>query len=759
MSVWTHETSAFDAVGTCAYYATISTYTGIIGQGAWSPSLGLFGLVGQNCDASVAVISSPGNGIWTNRGNPWGQAKFGFGLGIDWSPTLNLFVAVGWNDDLSINVVTSPDLIVWTPRVSGCTFGDGVRWVPGAAKFWMVCNSGGGIPYTSANGIAWTAGTAATNLRLIDVAYHAGTWVGVGASTSLGAPPVATSTDGLNWTPRTSPMNGDLGVKVIWSDTLGLFVAVGRPVLGVAAMTSPDGITWTAKTGPWTDLATGLVDVGGYLAIAGPAPGPDHEIYYTSDLATYQTQVTPLDGATISPSLVYSPSLAHLIAFGQSNPAGVAVIGTTPAPPPPIRRSRFFEGFPWRFIFTDIHLDGSSGTPGGVTTTWACGLQTNRQIVKTLNEGTVITLDVWPDDKQVNIVNADGYPEIAQTKRLVYCFRREGGTPPWKIREAGIVMMPEDQGDTDVPLTHITAYDPRRLLEARPCLGTDGSPPGSAYGLQSRSFGLRGDEIITGALRYSIASPLGGFCCIDAGTANGGTGYYAGTIEATQQVSLVIQQGDSVADVWKAVMDAGNCDIVLTPIYDLRRPGYTHELNVYNLAGVDRPSSVFSWDKLNRSASNIDRLHDATPGNFSNVVQYFVGQGGPSAPLQINAASALDFGYWWATQFFPGQTIPSAEVVTVLAKQANYLSRQGKRTVVLHPTPERSPIPLNEYDLGDLVPVYATNRLRVPITSSFATDPPAAFRVEAIPITINDDGIETIEGLLLSPDWRTAQFS
>jgi hypothetical protein len=407
---------------------------------------------------------------------------------------------------------------------------------------------------------------------------------------------------------------------------------------------------------------------------------------------------------------------------------------------------RFFTGFPWRFIFTDIPIPGSGGSVGGQTTTWADSVTRNRQIVYTLDQASVITCDVDSSSNQVNLISFDGFTEVSQTKRLIYAFRREATDPlhPWVCRAAGIVMVPEDQADTDVPLTHLTAYDPWKYLEGRPVMDEDGNLPGP-YGFQY--LGLRGDQIVTEILKATIESTFGGFCFVDAGVANGGTAFYSGTIEETLQINFDVQQGTSVADAWTQVCESGFLDIVLTPIYDpVNRPGYTHELNVYNLAGSDQPTAVMGWDQMNRSLSSIDRLHDATPGNFADVVQYYVGQGGPPAPLEMNDAAIAAFGYYWSTQFFPDQTIPSAQIVTALAQQALTLSKQGQRTTTVNLTPERSPIVFLDYNLGDRVPIYASNQLR---TSSAGYQ-----RVQAIPIIITDDGIEEVQGLLCSPDWR-----
>lgn len=431
---------------------------------------------------------------------------------------------------------------------------------------------------------------------------------------------------------------------------------------------------------------------------------------------------------------------------------------------------RFFQGFEWRYLFADIPEPRTSGgSLGGVTTSWANGILTNRRIALTLDQSAVIEADVDSDNRQVNELFSDGFPRVAQQKRIVYAFRREGpytlpGSSsvqgPWRVRAAGILMSPEDQGTADLPLTHIVAYDPWKYLEARPLMITVSGDPAlpRATTIPAAAQGwLTGDAIVTGVLKNTI--DYDGFAFVDAGLAYGGTSFYGGTIETTQQIDFEISRGLSVADVWTQLCDSGNLDIVLTPIYDPdNRPGYTHELNVYALAGVSRPSAVFGWDMMSRAVTNIDRAHDGTPANFINTVQYYGGAGGAPIPVAgplVNNASIDAFLPYWSMQMFPDQAVYFSDTVLALAQQQLLMRKQGLRTMTLDPTPERSPVPLLDYTLGDRVAVWTTKRLRVATSDSFATTPAAAFRVQAIPIVINDDGIEQVTALLTSPDWRT----
>ena len=435
-----------------------------------------------------------------------------------------------------------------------------------------------------------------------------------------------------------------------------------------------------------------------------------------------------------------------------------------------------YVGLPWRFIFTDLNT---------VTTTWADGLLTNRTLTFNLDQPAQIAASVYPDDPRVNLLFTDGYPLVAQSNRLVYAFRREapapiGSTPqdPWVCRGAGILMQPEDEADTDIPLTNFTAFDPWALMAAWPVWASGGLPGPQGYNFLGPYNGTYWALTVYKAALDAIAAgqwgPTPSFVgppgtggngsFIDAGDGSrsgegdqyqdwGGTSFYQGTLEITPVIDLTLTSGNTVADTWTQLCDAGNCDIVLTPIYDpVNRPGYTHELSIYNLAGCERPNSIFSWAMLRRNLKRIDRMHDATPGGFLNLGLYFGGAGGnvPTpllGPLIPSDASIDTFGPYWSTQFQPNQTdLINPAAILQLLQQALTLGKQGKRTLTMDPIPERSPIPLLDYNIGDRAPVYAPNKLRV-TAAGFQ-------RVQTIPVQITDDGIEEIVGLVTSPDWR-----
>lgn len=421
---------------------------------------------------------------------------------------------------------------------------------------------------------------------------------------------------------------------------------------------------------------------------------------------------------------------------------------------------QFFQGFPWRYIFTDLQTQ---------PVTWASGLQRDRKLTFNLGQSTTIEGAVDSTDFRVNGLWTDGYPRICQSKRMVYAFRREGGNSPWIIRAAGIIMSMDDQGDEDSALTHFTAYDGWKLLEGRPAKDAVGALPtadGFRTGDGTGLGWIRGADVILQYLANTVLAD--GNVGIDYPN-NPASGFYGTTGASvdpfTNYIDLTIQRGQSVADVWNAVVATANCEIKLNPIYDpINRPGYTHEISIQRQLGIDRLSCVFGWDTLNRSVKKIDRMHSAVPGDFFNVVQYYASQGGPPVPLVPLVApgtSTTDFGRYWSQQFFPSlQTaisqagavgqVDGAAAVYALAQQALELSKQGKRTLTLQLTPElQVKLPLRDYDIGDRINIWTSKRLRVASSSGIN----GRQRVQSIPIEITDDGEEVVSALLTSPDY------
>jgi hypothetical protein len=196
-------------------------------------------------------------------------------------------------------------------------------------------------------------------------------------------------------------------------------------------------------------------------------------------------------------------------------------------------------------------------------------------------------------------------------------------------------------------------------------------------------------------------------------------------------------QGTMLGDAWAALTEQG-FDIYLDPVYDpANRPGIVAALKIRQTLGSQRNSAIFGWDKSPRSTVAISRLKDGT--KMVNKAIYYGSQGVAAAP-QINAGSVAKYGQYAEQKTISGQPLPEA---VVLIAQGDLQSRKnGGLTLTVDPAPERSGIPLIDYDVGDTVPVYASSQLRYPIAH--------IQRVYEIPIDIADDGRESVKRLLIS---------
>ena len=195
-------------------------------------------LSAQAGEAGVDWASQP------SPSEPWLSVTYGNGR----------FVAVGNNS----GVMTSFNGATWTQQTSASvsrwfavTYGNGV-FVAVAA------NSPGNQVMSSTDGINWTSRTtpasAANTWR--SVTYGNGRFVAVASSGSGNR--VMTSTNGENWISRTSAADSSW-YSVTYGN--GVFVAVAASGTGNQVMSSPNGIDWTGRTSAndnvWTSVTYG----------------------------------------------------------------------------------------------------------------------------------------------------------------------------------------------------------------------------------------------------------------------------------------------------------------------------------------------------------------------------------------------------------------------------------------------------------------------------------------------------------------------
>jgi hypothetical protein len=403
----------------------------------------------------------------------------------------------------------------------------------------------------------------------------------------------------------------------------------------------------------------------------------------------------------------------------------------------------------WQWVVTDL---------GGATTTYLRRIATNKAIAYALNDSAVFTCDVPSDQRDVNLRGADNNPYVAHNTRLLYGLRREGGDPPYSCRYSGVVTIVEDEGSDDEPVTHVTAHDPWMWARSLPVLDGGGNLPGQrglVYVGKTADFIAK--DLIANAYAWMVATY--GATSPWSGLPNDGHHYFididSGHYDGDYVDSITFTQGTSVGDAWTQLTKTGTCDIVLAPIYKPHdQPGVLAVLNVYAQAGAQKPGAVFGYDAFPHSALGISRLIDGT--QLENYAQYY--SGGLAVTPQVDTPSIDAHGPYWTQKSYTSPS--SSPAVELVAAAELALRKQGKWTITVDPTPERSPDPFTEYFLGDQVPLWGgvptlgvgyTTRVRFsagePDGSGGWTNP---HRVYAIPITLADDETETVTQLLLA---------
>jgi hypothetical protein len=180
---------------------------------------------------------------------------------------------------------------------------------------------------TSSDGITWTPRTTPVGpTHWMGVTYGNGLFVAVASMLTLGNR-VMTSPDGINWTLRTSAADNQ------WQSVTygnGLFVAVADTGTGNRVMTSPDGITWTIRASA-ADKYWDSVTYGNGLFVAVDAsltaPSPLNQIMTSPDGINWTIHTSPVSSNKAWDSVTYGNGLFVAVADGvtgvMTSPDGI----------------------------------------------------------------------------------------------------------------------------------------------------------------------------------------------------------------------------------------------------------------------------------------------------------------------------------------------------------------------------------------------------------------------------------------------------
>jgi hypothetical protein len=389
--------------------------------------------------------------------------------------------------------------------------------------------------------------------------------------------------------------------------------------------------------------------------------------------------------------------------------------------------------------------DALGGTQVGATITFLDRLALSAEVTYGLDKPAVATVNCPSDNPEVNILHVETAPVqpfVGEGRRNLFGFRREGGllgvdTPEtrWKCRFSGRILQVTDEGLTEDATTSIVAYDPWQLLYKRPVELVTGQFP------KQRGFSYNNTKASTIALELldntiTNHGPIG----IDAGLAWGGTVLHNGEIDQSdpQIDRFIVEMGMTIGEVWDQLVQTGNIDIVLTPVYDpILRPGILCDLTIKPIAGTGMPAT-FSWDSGDRNVTRVNRQIDGTVR--TNKVQYYLNDGLPDPTPSTDATSVGLYGEYWTLQQFP---VRSKQATTALGALQLALRKNGITTVVVEPTPTRMPLMFTEWWLGDVVTVEASSKIR----EALAGDA----RVYGVQITLDENSLEQVPQLLTAP--------
>lgn len=391
--------------------------------------------------------------------------------------------------------------------------------------------------------------------------------------------------------------------------------------------------------------------------------------------------------------------------------------------------TRFFTGYDWRWAVFDIEApDGGTAVLKGATfldrifSSWGHD--------RVLCDPCVSTVTVPSGSPLVNLLyddvgtSFDDEPMLAEGRRALLGFRREaqGSAPPWVCRASGIVMNVKDSASNSDGsgrgLTTATAYDVWQLLYKRPVLKADLAVPTPSR--PCRFVAIAPDQIILQLLNRTAFVHGTILCDVSSGT-----------LESLPPVSIDFEAGVSVGEAIKRLCDLDYCDIVFDPIY---QADAISRLNVYARAGVPRYDLPFSWDAAGRSLASIDREED---GNQRATDVQYTNDQGIYAPMQTSWIDRAKYGVYYLTASY--KALFQADLVK-RAKADLAARRNGVTSITVTPMPERSPVPLLAYDIGDTVPIYAHPAgLRKKLDGTW--------RVTRIPLRGDTSQVETVDAL------------
>lgn len=143
---------------------------------------------------------------------------------------------------------------------------------------------------------------------------------------------IMTSTNGVNWTSRSTNVDSNNVMSIAWSPKLSLFVAVGNNHLGNRIIRSPDGINWTVcdvsyDYQNWKNIV--WVEDLGMFYVTSTDSAYDNVLLTSTDGITWSMTYPPTDARYTWKNFVWAQSLNKLYCFGEDANGNAAILSHT----------------------------------------------------------------------------------------------------------------------------------------------------------------------------------------------------------------------------------------------------------------------------------------------------------------------------------------------------------------------------------------------------------------------------------------------
>jgi len=318
-----------------AWTATTNPIRGDCATAAWN---GSYWLCGGTAGAGSAILGVSSDGItW----QPVTGSNLSYVAKLAWNGSL--WVAVGRPKiKNTVCIDTSPDGVNWTLAnnmpfgLSGSgisTFGVDVAW---NGKYWVATckvffNPGGQVIATSSDGLNWIGRSSPLDgFGCNTIAWNGSLWA-AGGTVTPGGGTIATSPDGIVWTSVTGlDSNGLSVISIAWNGRILLASTQVRSLdVGSTVYSSRDGITWVSSVISLIGKQLSHIAWNGSNWIAGSG-GKSIEapqvIYTSTDGVTWTPQTSPLNGQNIGASANFiAPRRLFYINSGGGGTSGPAI--------------------------------------------------------------------------------------------------------------------------------------------------------------------------------------------------------------------------------------------------------------------------------------------------------------------------------------------------------------------------------------------------------------------------------------------------